>query len=153
MKYGRAEFQVEAEDQAGGTDYIDNSGQVGKGVERLEPDNDLARAAGEYFEGAPRVVGSGVHQEGPCKSGVELRQLPEKRSLERASLDCIEIRHIALVHTERRVEGAEKRNRVAGTIGHQVRREWRILGAVASPRMHGHSTSQVQHGNDLHARS
>ena len=102
MKNRVAQPQVEAEHQPGRADHLDDRGEIGKGLERLQAHHDLTGAAGEHFERAARLVGAGVDQQRAGEPGVELGQLPEQRSLEGPALDRVEIGHVALVDPERR---------------------------------------------------
>ncbi len=120
MKNGVAQSEVEAEHQPGWAHHLDDSGEIGKGLEGLQAHDDLAGATREYFERAAGPVGTGVNQQRACEAGMELGQLSDQRSLESAALDRVEVSDVALMHTEHRVKCTQQRYRVSGPARHQV---------------------------------
>ena len=132
-RIGAPQPQIEAEHQPGGADHLHDTRQIGEGLERLQADDDLTRAAGQDFERAAGVVGARVDQQRTGEPGMKLGQLTEQGSLQRATLDRVEIGHIALMDPERRVERPEQRHRVAGLVGHQIRRQRRRSGSGRRP--------------------
>ena len=102
-----AQLQVDAEYKARGTDHLNDRSQIGEGVERFQPDDYLARPAGEYLERPTGLVRPGIDQKGTGEAGMELGQLAKQRTLQCATLNRIEISDIAFVHAESRVKGAQ----------------------------------------------
>ena len=151
MKNRVAQPEVEAEHQPGWPDHLDDGGKIGKGLEGFQAHDDLAGAAGEHFERAAGQAGAGIDQQRAGEAGVELGQLPNQRSLERAALDGVEVGDVALVDTEDGVKRTQQCECVSGAVRHQVGCQWRVAAAVPGLGMYGHATGQVQHGNDLHA--
>ena len=120
MKDWSAELEVETEHHSRGANDFHNARQVRKGMERLQAHYHLAGTTGQDLQCASRLVRAGVHHQRTGKAGVELSQLPQQRSLEGATLDRIEIGHVALMNPERGVEGAEQRYGIARILGHQT---------------------------------
>ena len=151
VKNRGSELEIEAEHQTRGANDLYYTGQIGKRVERLEADHNLAGAAGKHLEGAACRVRACVHQQRAGKPGVKLGQLPKQRCLERPTLDGIQISHVTLVYTESVVEGAEQRNRVAGMVRSQTRCQGGVARSIPSLGVYSQATGQVQYRNDLHA--
>ena len=153
MKDRVSELEVEAENDPRRANYFYDGSEIGKGVERLQANNNFARAGREHLECATGSVSAGIHQQCTGKPGVELSQLTKQRSLQGTTLDRIQISHIALVHAQRGVEGTQERHRIPGMLRHQVRAQGRVPSPVAGLCVYGHSAGEVEHRDDLHARN
>ena len=78
------------------------------------------------------------------------RQLAKQCALDRASLNGIQIRDVALVNAEGRMERAQHRNGISDLVGYQLGFQGRIAAPVAALRVHRDSTGNIQNWNDLH---
>ena len=147
-----AQLEVEAEHDPRGADYFNDGREIGKGVERLQANNNFARAGREHLECAPRTVGAGIDQQRTGKARVKLSQLTKQGPLQGTTLDGIQICHIALVHTQRGVEGTQECHWIPGMLRHEVRAQGRVPGSVARLCVYGNSAGQIQYRDNLHAR-
>jgi hypothetical protein len=57
---------------------LDDRGQIGEGVERLQPYNHLTGPTGQHLEGPAWVSRPGIDQKGSGKAGMELGKLPQQ---------------------------------------------------------------------------
>ena len=151
VQHGGTEPQVEAEDNPQRPEQLDDRRQVGKGTKGLQPDDDITGSARYDFQSTLGQMSARVHHEGAGEPGVKGSQLAEEAALHRPPLNRVEIRDIALVKTQSRVECPEHRHRIADRSGNQVGFERSVPRAVSRLGVNRDSTGNVQDGNDLHA--
>lgn len=152
MQYGVAQLEVQAEHDPRGADYFNDSSEIGKGVERLQANNNFARAGREHFECATGPVGAGVDQQRTGEASVELSQLTNQGPLQGTTLDRIQICDIALVHTQCSVEGTQECHWIPGMLRNQVRAQGRVPGSVARLCVYRNPAGQIEYRDNSHAR-
>jgi hypothetical protein len=108
-----AEPQIETEHDAGGANDLDHGGQIGKGVQCLEPDHDLAGTTGEHLQRTAGQAGAGIHHQRAGKAGMKLGELADQGALDGATLNRDENGYITFVDIEHRMEGAKQRHSIA----------------------------------------
>ena len=108
MEHRASQPEIETEHDARGADETDDGLEIGESVKALQPDDHLARAAGEHLERAADLMGAGVDQECTGEPGLELRQLPDGCPLYGAALDRVQVGHVALLRAERLAERLER---------------------------------------------
>ena len=150
MEDRAAHAEVEAEDHTVLTDHPDDGRQIGERPEGLQADDDLARAAGEHLEGLSAVCAPASTMMAPGEAGLELRQLPEHRALNRAALDGVEVGDVAGPRAQAATEGLQQRDGVADDLRHERGGDRLVARAVSGLRPHRHALRQIEHGNDLH---
>jgi hypothetical protein len=99
-------------------------------------------------------VGARVDQQSARETSVKLSELTNQGSLNRPTLDGVQVRYIAFMNPQAVVKRSKHRNRIADPAWSQPRIQWCVTGAIPGLCVHRDPTSNVQYRNDLHrARS
>ena len=134
-----------------GARHLDDGLEIGERPERLHPDDRVGGAAREYLERAVRAARGGVHQQLTREAGLKPGQLPDEPALHRPALERVEVGDVAGHGAEHVAVRPGKRERVAGMLRRDRRLHRRVRRAVAALRVHGDTSYDIDHGNDVHA--
>lgn len=141
----RAVAQVETEDDAPRSHGANDGGECLEGGERLESDHDRSRPVCDHLARPLGASDPRVDQD----ASAECRDRVKERPIRLVPRDCVQIGDVEVVEREYVAIGARERHGVpagrwqAGAYG-------LVPVSLATPRVHGASTHEVEHGNHTH---
>jgi hypothetical protein len=148
VKNGTAVVEVETEDHAllprGGDDGL----EVLHAPKRLESDDHTAHAYRQNVERGACAGNARVHHQGAGGGGP--RQLLVETRTHCATLDRIEVGHVAFACAQDVAVRRDERDRITAATGGQLRLDRRVSHAVPRPGLHGSAVHQIKHRDEHH---